>query len=364
VPAGKQVFRDDGHDRLRAANLRDASSSVGAVQPAPYPPCVLASLGFRGRPAAAHPERPSEAVLASDPLALFNADAFHALNLRDGQRVRRIDHVAGGRLVGSLVGVREGDEFRSGHSAPFGGPDFVRESETTAAVAETLAAAVTALDDEGVRTVRIKARPGFYSGSEASVQFALLNLGFSVEACEINLHIDLAGLDGPDAYVASLRSPARRALRHARSEPFALAQATGEDDWGAAYAVLAANRAAKGRRLALGPDYVRAARDAFPGRVRAFLLRHDGAPCAAALVYRVAPRRELVVYWGDAGHALARSPMNVLALRLVETVMAEGALSLDLGLSSVAGVPDQGLIQFKRSVGARESLRLDLVRRR
>jgi hypothetical protein len=128
--------------------------------------------------------------------------------------------------------------------------------------------------------------------------------------------------------------------------------------------VLAANRAAKGRRLALGPDYVRAARDAFPGRVRAFLLRHDGAPCAAALLYRVTPRRELVVYWGDAGHALPRSPMNMLALGLVETVMAEGALSLDLGLSSVAGVPDQGLIQFKRSVGARESLRLDLVRRR
>jgi hypothetical protein len=306
----------------------------------------------------------AEAVLAGDHLALFNADAFHGLNLRDGQEVRRLDHVAGGRLVGSLVGVRQGDVFCSGHSAPFGGPDFVRESETTAAVAEALAAAVATLDDEGVRTIRVRARPSFYSGSEASVQFALLNLGFVVEACELNLHIDLAALDGPEDYLACLRSPARRALRHAGEEPFAFAEATAEDDWNAAYAVLAANRAAKGRRLALGPAYARAARDAFPGRVRAFLLRHDGAPCAAALVYRVRPRRELVVYWGDAGHALPRSPMNVLALRLVERVMDEGALSLDLGLSSQAGRPDPGLIQFKRSVGAREGLRLDLVRHR
>ncbi len=68
------------------------------------------------------------------------------------------------------------------------------------------------------------------------------------------------------------------------------------------------------------------------------------------------------MYWGDAGHALPRSPMNLLALRLVEIALADGRPTLDLGISSVDGVPDQGLIQFKRSVLARESLRLDLVR--
>ncbi len=48
------------------------------------------------------------ATAAAEHLALFNAEAFHALNLRAGQRVRRIDHVADGRLVGSLVGVVDG----------------------------------------------------------------------------------------------------------------------------------------------------------------------------------------------------------------------------------------------------------------
>jgi hypothetical protein len=54
--------------------------------------------------------------------------------------------------------------------------------------------------------------------------------------------------------------------------------------------------------------------------------------------------------------------MNVLAHALVERAIGEGVRSLDIGTSSVPGVPDQGLIQFKRSIGARESLRLDLVR--
>ena len=307
-------------------------------------------------------ERVARAAPPAEHLLLFNADAFHALNLRPGQRVRRIDHEADGRLVGSLVGVVDGDSFTSGHSASFGGPDFTRDAETAANVRATLEHAVDALEGEGVRTIHIKARPAFYSGSETAVQFALLNLGFRVESCELSFHIDLAGMAGADDYAASLRSPARRALRHTVGEPFALVEATDEAAWVRGYAVLAANRAAKGRSLALGLDYVLRARDAFPGRVRLRALEHAGEPCAAALTYRVASGRELVVYWGDAGHDLPRSPMNVLALRMVERSLAEGALSLDIGTSSVAGVPDQGLIQFKRSVGARESLRLDLVR--
>ena len=302
------------------------------------------------------------AVSSVDHLALFNAEAFHALNLRPGQSVRRIDHLAGGRLVGSLVGVVEGDTFRSGHSAPFGGPDFVREAETAANVAATLAHAVEVLDAERVGTIRVKLRPDFYSGSETAVQFALLNLGFQVEACELNFHIDLAPLAGVADYTAGLRSPARRALRHTLGEPFALVDAVDDAGWARAYRVLALNRAAKGRALALDLDYVLRARDAFPGRVRMSALEHGGRPCAAALTYRVAPGRELVVDWGDADHDLTRSPMNVLALRLVERSLSEGVVSLDLGISSVAGVPDQGLIQFKRSIGARESLRMDLVR--
>jgi hypothetical protein len=307
---------------------------------------------------AAAPAAPATA----DHLLLFNRDAFHALNLRPGQRAVRADHVDGGRLVGSLVGVRDGDVVTCGHSAPFGGPDFVRESETAASVVALLGAAVAELEADGVRTIRVRARPAHYSGSETAVQFALLNLGFRVEACELSFHIDLSCIRDAGGYAAGLRSPARRALRHGLQEPFALREAEDEGGWATGYGLLAANRALKGRRLALDAGYVRAVRDAFPGRVRMAVLEHAGRPCAAALTYRVLPDRELVVYWGDAGHELPRSPMNVLAHRMVERALGEGVRVLDIGPSSVAGVPDQGLIQFKRSIGARESLRLDLVR--
>lgn len=304
------------------------------------------------------------AAPASDHLALFCDDAFHALNLRAGQEVRRIDHHADGRLVGSLVGVRDGGVFCSGHSAPWGGPDLLRDGEGPGEVADLLSAAVAALDEDGVDLIRVRARPAFYSPAQAAAQAALLNMGFRVEACEINHHLDLTEFADADDYVAALRSPARRALRHCAGEPFSFARADDEHGWAAGYAVLAENRMAKGRRLSLSLDYMRAARDAFPGRIRMYVLSHDGSPCAAALVYRVLPRRDLVVAWGDSGHELPRSPMNLLAHQVVAASLADDVVSLDLGISSVGGTPDRGLCRFKRSILARESLRLDLVRER
>lgn len=304
---------------------------------------------------------PPEGLPASQHLTLFNHPEFHRLNLAPGQRIVRFDHHEGDRLVGTFTGVVVGDELVSGHSAPFGGPDLVRESETATAVVALLEDTLAQAEAEGIGTVRVKARPDFYSASEQAMQFAFLNLGFAVEACELNFHLDLSGLATVDDYVAQLKPPARRALKHAAGEPFALSEAASEDEWAVGYGILDRNRRAKGRSLRLSLEYIRRVRDAFPRQIRMFNLTHDGQPCAAALVYRVRPRRDLVVYWGDADHALRRSPMNVLVQGLVGVAIEGGAQSIDVGTSSVAGVPDQGLIQFKESVGARPRLRLNLV---
>lgn len=52
--------------------------------------------------------------------------------------------------------------------------------------------------------------------------------------------------------------------------------------------------------------------------------------------------------------------MNALAYHVVDRSLADGVTLLDLGISSEQGRPNHGLIQFKQSIGARPSLRLDL----
>jgi len=297
--------------------------------------------------------------------SLFNDPRFHALNGVEGVLLAGGD---GERTVGALGGalLDDGARFVSGHRAPFGGIDLVRERETPAGVGALVDDVLAQLAGRGVREAVIRCPPARHHAAQETVVFALLNRGFAVAEADLSFHLDLTRFATPEDYAAALRSPARRALRHAAGEPWAVDEA-GEDAaaWDEGFALLAANRATKGRELSIDRAYAGRARRAFPHEIRLLALRHAGRPVAAALTYRVRPRVELVVAWGDAGHALERSPMNRLAYEVVARALAEGVELLDLGTSTLPGdqgrrVPNDGLIQFKHSVGASAQVRLVL----
>ena len=310
---------------------------------------------------------PLPAPARQDHLLLFNRDAYHDLRCpeeRVGLRVLRHDRLdAGGRLVGSIVAVL--DEATGiatcGHHAPFAGPDIVRGSEPVAEIQALVAEACAAFQAAGARRLVVRLRPMSWGPAEPSVLYALLQARFAVEESALSFAIDASG--GPGAYVARLRSPARRALAHAAAAPYAFSDVTDDDEaWLTAYEILRDNRVAKGRPMSLPLDYTFRLRDAFPGAVRMDLVRHAGTPVAAALRYRVLPDVDVVQYWGDHGHTLARSPMNPLVLHVVETSHSTGARLLDLGISSEDAWPNEGLIRFKRSVGASAEVRLIVAR--
>jgi predicted N-acyltransferase len=297
-------------------------------------------------------------------VGLFNRAAFHGLNGAEPTLVVVEDDGAPAAAVG---GVLEDGILTSGASAPFGGIDLARERDAPERVGRLVDALLAAVRARGAHTARLRLPPACHAPQTAAlVQFALLNRGFVVTDADLAAHLDLRAVASTEDYVASLRSPARRALKHAQTEPFTAGHAETPADWDAAYAVLAANRAARGRALSLDRDYVERAREALGEAVRMLELRHAGALVAAALSYRVRPDVELVVAWGDAGHALPRSPMNRLALAVVERALAEGVHTIDLGTSTEPGtpalrrVPNAGLCRFKASIGAMTEVRYAL----
>jgi hypothetical protein len=296
--------------------------------------------------------------------SLFNDPAFHRLN---DARPLVLTYAEDGRLIGGLGGAVCDGRFESGHSAPFGGFEVTRERESATLVGRLVDAALAELEARGLVDVVVRCPPPAHHGATETVVFSLLARGFQVVDADLNAHLDLRALATPEAYVAALRSPARRALKHAATQPWAFASAEEDADaWDAGYALLEANRGARGRQLSLDRDYVERARRAFPDRVRMGLLHHAGTPVAAAMTYRVRPRVELVVAWGDAGHRLSRSPMNRLAYEIVARALAERVEIVDLGTSTVRGPdgrrqPDDGLLQFKSSVGAALQTRLVLA---
>ncbi|MCW2741937.1 MAG: Acetyltransferase protein [Blastococcus sp.] len=287
---------------------------------------------------------------------LFCDPRFHDLNGVPAGDRRRHEHRLDGRLVGVLDGVVADGAFVSGHSAPFGGPDLVEEAPAVDDVLGLLSGALAALRADGIRRVTIKARPPVYSAAEPLLEYALLHLGFTVAHCDLNQHVDLPEAGTASDVLPLFKDRRRRYVRAALDQPHEFVPVHGGEDLTTLHRIIADNRLAHGRPPGLPRDYLERVQQAFPDRIRLRLLRQEGTPVAAAVVYRVLDGVDQVVHWADAGDAPQSgrsSPMGLLAYLVLTESLRSGARLVDLGPSSEKdGTPNLGLVNFKRSVGA------------
>ena len=292
-------------------------------------------------------------------ITLFNDERYQRCNVRSGQRLFRYDHVVGDRLIGTVSGVIEDGLLDCGHSAPFGGIDFVRHRESTGTILDLLRAAISRARDEGVSEIRIRARPGYFGANEAASDFALLSLGAFVESCEMSLGLQLWRFQTSEEYIAALNDSARNKVRQGLRTGMVLGVAETAADWVACFDLLEETKRRRGVQLKISFDYLMRLRDVFGGRIAMRRLTHHGELAGAALVYRVADDWDYIAAWGDDLRHRNSRVMNLMAYYLVCTAIAQRVKVLDIGISSVDGVPDDGLVQFKRSIGATTGMRLN-----
>lgn len=291
-------------------------------------------------------------------LLLFSRPDYLATVVADPSRIWRYDHLAGRRLIGSWVAVRSGNSLESGYRAPFAGPD-VAGDPSPAAILEFLGAAMDRARSDGVDDIAVRARPRSYGPAEDVVQYGLLQLGFRIECCDLSFAVPLAGLADLDSYLAALQSRDRNRLRQAMAfdSDFRVAGPADDKEWQLAFELLSENRRSKGRHTSITLDYLLDLRDRLTGDLHMTVLRVDGSPCAAALLYRVRPDVMLMVNWGDANHQLPHTPMPLLAACVTVFSGRQGARLLDLGRATEDGPPNLGLMQFKRNVLGQPEMR-------
>ena len=103
--------------------------------------------------------------------------------------------------------------------------------------------------------------------------------------------------------------------------------------------------------------------EALPDDVLAFGAEREGALLSAAICIRIDARVLYAFYYGDRpGHEALTPALPVLAAAWEHWRGAGGAL-LDLGASTIDGVPNENLLAFKRSLGAELSLKFWLAKR-
>lgn len=280
----------------------------------------------------------------ANPLHVFSTVAFSEHNRSKCEAIHYfVWENTNGPCLGLVTG-RRGSRLFSPFSAPCGG-----FSPVGTISAEEIREAVLLLCDwarERNFSISLYPPPHFYAPQflEQSLRI-LIDCGFKVECEELNHQIPLTSVKD---YEDSLWRNARKNLRKAEQSDLVFS----ELDWnelGAAYEVIRQNRVAREKPLRMSFDEVKSTMTVIEGK--SFIVRKNGSDVAAAIVFHVAPQIAQVIYWGDFPGFSEYRPMNFLAAELVKFYLGQNFRLLDIGISTVDGVRDDGLCNFKESVG-------------
>jgi hypothetical protein len=119
-----------------------------------------------------------------------------------------------------------------------------------------------------------------------------------------------------------------------------------------AFRLLASNRVRRGAELSVSEERFLGLARGYPSIYKCWLALIDDEPYGVAYTVEISAHATYVLYWGDSIAGRALSVVASLCDKLQAVAWGEGKEFLDLGTSSVAGEVDEGLLTFKKNLGA------------
>lgn len=286
-----------------------------------------------------------------NPNHIFNSGAFSKLNESRFEKVYYLVFKDSKTRLGIILGLRE-NILLSPFSATFGG--FENASEDIKLY--QIDAAILSLFDwasaKKYDGIRIILPPFFYKEDYfPKLTNCFYRSGFETKNIELNYHFQTANLT--DNYEQEIWYNAKKNLKKANS--FGLTfEKLDIADGKLAYDVIAQNRSERGFPLRMAWEQLVNTNSVIP--MDFFLAKKDSDSIGAAIVYHIAPSIVRVIYWGDLPQFSEYKTMNFLSFNLFKHYKEQGIKILDIGHSTVDSVPNNGLCEFKESIGCSISL--------
>lgn len=290
----------------------------------------------------------------ANPLHVFNSVEFSEHNREKCESLYYfIWENDSGACLGLIAGQR-GSQLFSPFSAPCGGFSPV------GSLGESQIGEAVGLLIEWLRashkSMVLFPPPHCYSPQflESSLH-ALKQGGFRVEVEELNQQIPLTNFE---AYWKSLWRIGRKNLKTAEAENLCFVELP-LTSFARVYEVIRENRISRQKPLRMTLEELESTSHVID--IKLFIVTKENEDVAAAIVFHVAPGIAQVIYWGDRPVYSAYRSMNFLAAKVVQHYIEQKFQWLDIGISSVDGVRDEGLCNFKESVGCTIESKFKLV---
>jgi len=123
-------------------------------------------------------------------------------------------------------------------------------------------------------------------------------------------------------------------------------------EWKEAYEVLRENRERRGVELSMSQSEFEGSLRASPNDYKCWVAVLGNEICGAALTVEISAKATYVFYWGDSITGRKANAVTAIYGFLFKRLWNDGKEFLDLGKSSVEGVVDENLLNFKAELGA------------
>lgn len=286
-------------------------------------------------------------VYVSEPFIRLNAARAAAIRY-----LIAMDANNGRARAGIVLGEDHEGALQSPFSAPFGGFDTLRPLSTE--VIDEIVVALLAYCQTMGKTLHITLPPLLYSPTQLIKWASALSRVGTTDFIDLNYHFTLSHVAD---YLSHVHHSAIATTRQALKAPLSFQRLNAEDpaDIARAYSVIQANHESRGYPVRMSLQQVIDTASILEADFFVLTCKDDATgvttDVAAAQIHHVAPGIVQVVYWGDRpGFSHLRS-MNALAYHLFEHYAERQFTILDIGPSTLHGVPNHGLCTFKEHIG-------------
>lgn len=288
----------------------------------------------------------------------YNQISFHKLNESKVDQTAYLLFKNSRYRLGLIVGI-EGKTMYCPYSAPFGIFEKLHEKVKISEIQESIACLMEYARERGVEKIYFKLPPLFYDEDFISkVSNVLYTNAFQLVSYDLNYHISL-DKDLVENYQNRIAKNARKNLNIAEKSGLSIRRCESESEKLAAYNIIQINRKTKGYPLHMSWEQVKKTIEFME---HDFFLVNDGTlDIAAAVNFHVNQEVVQVIYWGDIPGVTEKKPINFLSHELMKYYYETNKKILDIGPSTVYSIPNNGLCDFKESIGCQTSPKLTFI---
>lgn len=294
------------------------------------------------------------------PYNVYNSVDFCLLNNSKCESLKFFAFDDEGIRLGLIAGLTD-DALLSPFSAPYGGLSYLDENVPLRYIDESIEAFDKHMKKCGIKKAIFTLPPPFYSPKFLNkYMFSLLKGGYAIKHRDINHSFQTKLMNG-EYIQAVLWRNARKNLHIAQRVNFVFEKVGSVEEIKRAYDVIKTNRDKRGFPLRMTFEEVMKTTEVVPADV--FLLKLDNVDIAAAIVFHVGEKIVQVIYWGDIPDYSRYKTMNMLSYELFDYYGRNNVDIVDIGQSTVEGVPNYGLCEFKESIGCLPTLKYTFERK-